>query len=92
MLAKVLDYRTIPVLGVPMNAPVINGLISPEDIARRRKIVAKADWSMRMEGLGKQTPEYDELSELWITGQISKAELDARTAKMVTDYIRARGH
>lgn len=75
-----------------MNSPVINTLISPAEVARRRKIVAKADWSMRMEGLGKQTAEYDDLSELWITGQISKAELDERTAKMVTDYIRARGH
>ncbi|MFV1630823.1 antitoxin VbhA family protein [Phaeobacter sp. JH20_18] len=92
MLEKVLDHKAIPVLGVPMNVNVINGLISPDEIARRRKIVAKADWSMRMEGLGKQTGEYDDLSELWITGQISKAELDARTAKMVTDYIRARGH
>ena len=91
MLVKVLGYNANNILGVPMNAPVINGLISPEEIARRRKIVASADWSMRMEGLGKQTPEYDELSELWITGQISKAELDARRVKMVMDYIRARG-
>lgn len=75
-----------------MNAPVINALISPDKIARRRNVVAVAGWSMRMEGLGKQTPEYDALSELWITGQISKTELNARTIQMVTEFIRERGH
>jgi hypothetical protein len=92
MLAKVLPNRDMSIWNNLMNAPVINALISPGEIARRRKVVTAADWSMRMEGLGKQTPDYNALSELWITGQISKTELNARTKQMVTEFIRERGH
>lgn len=92
MLEKVLDHKAIPILGVPMNAPVINALISPDEVARRRKAMSKAVWSSRMEGLGTPNAESEALSELWITGQISHEEMENRRMKLVTDYLSERGH
>lgn len=91
MLAKVLDHGAIPVLGVPMNAPAINTLISPDEVARRRKAMSKAVWSARMEGLGKPTPEDEALSELWITGQISHDEMRRRRKLLVNEHLHERG-
>ncbi len=62
-------------------------LLSDAEMARRRKLVSKANWSAEMEGLGRQSPEYNALSELWITGQISRDELERRTYQMVQDRI-----
>ncbi|AUR22551.1 hypothetical protein PhaeoP80_04528 (plasmid) [Phaeobacter inhibens] len=75
-----------------MNAPVINALISPDEVARRRETMAEAVWSARMEGLGKPTEEEVELSELWITGQITHDELRQRTKKLVADTVRELGN
>lgn len=54
-----------------MTTPDNNASISPEEIARRRKVMSKAVWSSRMAGLGMPTAEESALSELWITGQIT---------------------
>ncbi|WP_353534043.1 hypothetical protein [Cognatishimia sp. WU-CL00825] len=58
---------------------------------RRRKIVSRANWSAEMEGLGRQTPEYNALSELWITGEIDRIELQERRMRMVLDRVRDLG-
>lgn len=44
-----------------------------------------------MEGLGRQTPEYNALSELWITGKIDRQELQERRMRMVLDRMRDLG-
>lgn len=62
--------------------------IDPDEVARRKKVVSRANWSVEMEGLGKQTPEYGVLSELWITGEISRGELQNRRRQMVLDRIQ----
>lgn len=62
--------------------------ISTEEIERRRKLVSEANWSAEMEGLGTQTEEYNALSELWITGQISDEELEERQMKMTMGRIK----
>lgn len=52
--------------------------LPPEEQARRRDLVAGADWSCRMERLGKPSTERAALDESWITGQISRDEYEAR--------------
>ena len=64
--------------------------ISAAERERRAKAVSKANWSAEMEGLGKQTPEYNALSDLWIKGKISRAELEKRQIKMTRDRIKSR--
>lgn len=44
-----------------------------------------------MEGLGRQTPEYNALSELWITGEIDRQELRERRMRMVLYRVRDLG-
>jgi hypothetical protein len=57
--------------------------LPPEEQARRRKVVAQARWSAKMEGLGDPLPERLVLDELWITGQISREERRARLHAML---------
>lgn len=64
-----------------MNIQTKATLISHEEIARRRRIVEEANWSVRMEGLGEQDAEYNALSELWITGKITRDELELRRSE-----------
>lgn len=64
--------------------------IGPEEEARRRKVVSKANWSAAMEGLGEPTSEYSALSELWIAGVITREELRERRRQMVMVRIRKR--
>lgn len=68
------------------NSPQI--IISEEEVARRRKVVSKANWSAEMEGLGRQTSEYNALSELWIIGEIGREELEKRRMEMVLDRVK----
>lgn len=68
-----------------------NASISPEEIARRRKSMAEAVWSARMEGLGTPDAESEALSELWITGQITHEEMETRRMALVMDYVRDHG-
>lgn len=75
-----------------MNIQTRAATISAEEEGRRRRVVASANWSAEMEGLGSQTKDYDALSELWITGKISRDELDKRRRAMLKDYLSARGH
>ena len=74
-----------------MNVQALPAL-SAEEQARRRKLVSGADWSCRMEGLGKPPAERVALDELWITGQITKDEHSRRVAAQVKDYLARRGH
>ena len=74
-----------------MTTPDDNASISSEEIARRRKAMAEAVWSARMEGLGTPDAESEALSELWITGQISHKEMEARRMALVMDYVRDHG-
>ncbi len=92
MGAETLYSTGISALELPMNAPVKQNPINAAEQAMRRKRVTAANWSARMEGLGKQTPDYDALSELWITGQISREELEDRRMDMLKEYLRNRGH
>lgn len=62
--------------------------ISDEEVVRRRKLVSKANWSAEMEGLGRQTPEYNALSELWVSGEIDREELEKRRMEMVLDRVK----
>ncbi len=66
-------------------------ILSAEEEARRRKIVSRADWSCRMEGLGKPSPERVALDESWITGAISRPEYEAQALAQVKARIAARG-
>ena len=75
-----------------MTTPDSNASISPEEIDRRRKAMAEAVWSARMEGLGTPNAESEVLSELWITGQISHEEMETRRMALVMDYVREHGH
>lgn len=75
-----------------MMTPDNNASINPEEIARRRKAMAEAVWSARMEGLGTPDAESEALSELWITGQISHKEMETRRMALVMDYVREHGH
>lgn len=59
-------------------------LLPAAEQARRRKIVASAAWSARMEGLGRPLPERVALDELWITGQISRDERREQIRAMLT--------
>ncbi|MCF6446189.1 antitoxin VbhA family protein [Nereida sp. MMG025] len=68
-----------------------NSSISPQEIARRRKAMAEAVWSARMEGLGTPDAESEALSELWITGQITHEEMETRRMALVIDYVRDHG-
>lgn len=61
--------------------------LPPEEQARRRNLVASADWSCRMEGLGKPSAERVALDESWITGQISRDEYEARAFALVRERI-----
>ncbi|MDF3435213.1 antitoxin VbhA family protein [Sulfitobacter sp. KE42] len=69
-----------------------NASISPEEIDRRRKAMAKAVWSARMEGFGTPDAESEALSELWITGQINHEEMENRRMALVMDHVREYGH
>ena len=69
-----------------------NPVMSEEEQARRRKAVERADWSARMAGLGKPTPEDVALDELWITGHISKEEQRARLHDMLRQRPIKPGH
>lgn len=60
-------------------------ILPAQEQERRRKLVARADWSCRMEGLGKPAAERVALDELWITGQITKAEHSRRIVAQVKD-------
>ena len=74
-----------------MTTPDNNASISPEEIARRRKAMAEAVWSARMEGLGTPDAESEALSELWITGKISHAEMEIRRMALVMDHVHDHG-
>jgi hypothetical protein len=67
-----------------------NSTVSSEEEARRRKVVSKANWCVAMEGLGEPTPEYNALSELWITGKITREELRGRRRQQVMHRIGKR--
>lgn len=71
-----------------MTTPDSNASISSEEIARRRKAMAEAVWSARMEGLGTPDAESEALSELWITGQITHEEMETRRMALVMDHGR----
>ena len=61
--------------------------LPPEEQARRRNLVASADWSCRMEGLGTPSAERVARDESWITGQISRDEYEARAFALVRERI-----
>ncbi len=75
-----------------MKALVTDGLVSCEEIARRRKAMSEAVWSSRMAGLGEPTSEDEALSELWITGQISHDEMRRRRRLLVNEHLHERGN
>lgn len=62
---------------------------SLEEQARRRHLVEEADWSCRMEGLGKPTVERVALDERWIVGEISREEYETRAFAQVRERIAA---
>ncbi len=64
--------------------------VSSKEEARRRKVVSKANWSAAMEGVGEPTPEYTTISELWITGEITREELRERRGQLVKERIQQR--
>lgn len=74
-----------------MTTPDNNVSISPGEITRRRKAMAEAVWSARMEGLGTPDAESEALSELWITGKITHEEMETRRMALVMDHVRNHG-
>ncbi len=74
-----------------MNAPQ-NRLISEAEEARRRKVVSRARWHSAMEGLGDSTDDEKALDELWVTGQISREELELRSKMQINALLEAHGH
>ena len=67
-------------------------VISDDEKKRRRKIVSSADWSSRMEGLGKPSPERVTLDECWIAGQITREEYEREAMEIVRRRLAAQGH
>ena len=57
--------------------------LSAEEQARRRKVIESAAWDARMEGLPSPLPERVVLDELWISGQITRAERRERIDTML---------
>lgn len=64
-------------------------LLSTAEQEHRRDLIASADWSCRMAGLGKPSAERVALDESWITGQICRVEYELRAFALARARIRA---